>query len=123
MKTRFLPLGLVAALLACGTGCAKPDWIQQTLVTVDVSGTWRATEGSLIELKLEQQGAKVYGSYLIADTYGSGTPRSGTIEGTVAGDVFRFSQASGIWGLQGELTVNGDEMRVSSLGPFGETVF
>jgi len=34
------PLVLVAAVLACSSGRAKPDWIQQTLVTVDVTGTW-----------------------------------------------------------------------------------
>src|SRR5262245_25332992 len=34
------PLVLVAAVLACSSGRAKPDWIRQTLVTVDVTGTW-----------------------------------------------------------------------------------
>jgi len=37
MATRLMPLMLVAALVACGSGCAKPDWIQDTLVTVDVT--------------------------------------------------------------------------------------
>ncbi len=30
---------LTLALLTAACGCARPDWIQSTLVTVDVSGT------------------------------------------------------------------------------------
>ena len=37
---------ILVAVLAFGSGCAKPDWIEQTLVTVDVTGTWQSTEGS-----------------------------------------------------------------------------
>jgi hypothetical protein len=61
MTMRVMPLMLVAALLACASSCAKPDWIEQTLVTVDVTGTWYDDAGSL-ELKLDQQGSKVTGS-------------------------------------------------------------
>jgi hypothetical protein len=53
MVRRTLALALLATL-ALGSGCAKPDWIQQTLVTVDVTGTWRSTEGGLLQLDLEQ---------------------------------------------------------------------
>jgi hypothetical protein len=38
MVRRTIALALLATL-ALGSGCAKPDWIQQTLVTVDVTGT------------------------------------------------------------------------------------
>jgi hypothetical protein len=31
---------LILATLAFGAGCAKSDWIERTLVTVDVTGTW-----------------------------------------------------------------------------------
>jgi len=48
---------VVVTMLA--SGCTKPDWIQQTLVTVDVTGTWVVTEGPRVELKLEQRGSKV----------------------------------------------------------------
>jgi hypothetical protein len=99
---------ILAAALACGSGCARPDWIAQTLVTVDVTGTWRSSESGLLELELEQQGTRVSGSY----NFAMATSRSGAIEGTVAGDVFRFSQTSGTYGpLNGEMTVSGDEMR------------
>jgi hypothetical protein len=33
MKT--IAWGMLVAALACGSGCARPDWIEQTLVTVD----------------------------------------------------------------------------------------
>jgi len=103
---------ILVAVLACASGCARPDWIQDTLVTVDVTGTWVRSEGALIELKLEQQGAKVTGSMLWR---GGGVTASGAlsgaVEGTVAGDVFRFRQTSGTnLAVNGEMTVSGDEM-------------
>jgi len=39
MNTWRIALVLMVTF-AMGSGCAKPDWIQQTLVTVDVTGTW-----------------------------------------------------------------------------------
>jgi len=110
---------ILVAVLVCGSGCAKPDWIEQTLVTVDVTGTWRSTEGGLIELVLEEQGPMVKGTYRIAFPVGLATISSGTIEGTVAGDVFRVSRISGgIYGsMQGEMTVNQDEMSGELRGP------
>jgi hypothetical protein len=92
-------------------GCVRPDWIEATLVTADVSGTWRgtamATTGGIslsVEMMLEQRGARVTGRV-------GTTPLgrlSGPVEGTVSGDVFRFSQTGGL--LNGEATIDGDEM-------------
>jgi hypothetical protein len=117
----ILMFGLVVSV-----GCAKPDWIQQTLVTVDVTGMWRSSDGNL-ELKLEQQGAKVTGSmdYISADAAVGPVSRfSGTIEGSVGGDRFRFKQTSGRdIRYEGEMTVAGDEMIGSArsvLGSRGE---
>jgi hypothetical protein len=31
---------LITATLVFSTGCAKTDWIDRTLVTVDVTGAW-----------------------------------------------------------------------------------
>jgi len=111
MKTSPIILILMVSLVV-SAGCAKPDWIQQTLVTVDVTGTWQSTGGGLLQLDLEQQGSKVKGSFQrrgLPQALGGST--SGAIEGTVAGDVFRFSQTSGTFGpIQGEMTVSGDEM-------------
>jgi len=68
---------ILVAVLALGSGCAKPDWIDQTLMTVDVTGTWRDSGGT-IDLTLEQQGSKVTGSMIWR---GSFTSASGTISG------------------------------------------
>ena len=41
---------LVATTLAIGSGCVKQDWIDRTLVTVDVTGTWvGSTENAWVE--------------------------------------------------------------------------
>jgi len=110
MKT--IVWGILVAALACGSGCARPDWIEQTLVTVDVTGTWQGgvggtggAGGASYEFFLEQQGPKVKGS---VRAYGAtlmpGGSLSGPIEGTVAGDVFSFRQTNGA--LTGETTVS-----------------
>jgi hypothetical protein len=59
---------LMLAALICGSGCARTDWIERTLVTVDVTGTWNGSipggsnaTGDLL-LELEQQGSTVKGS-------------------------------------------------------------
>jgi hypothetical protein len=41
MKT--LAALLIVATLLAGVGCAKTDWIERTLVTVDVTGRGRGT--------------------------------------------------------------------------------
>ena len=109
MTTRIMPRVLTIAAMVLGSSCAKPDWIQQTLVTVDVTGTWANSNGN-VTLKLAQEGAKVSGSMNIrgAAVFGN---ISGAIEGTVSGDVFRFKQTSGTpWLQESEMTVSGDEM-------------
>src|SRR5262245_53379979 len=104
---------VVAVMLILLSACAKPDWIEQTLVTVDVTGTWQGYQagplgqGGFYELFLEQEGPKVKGSIRRAGAV-QGLIISGPIEGTVAGDVFRFGQTNGT--LKGEMTVSGDEM-------------
>jgi len=103
---------LIAAALTLGSGCARSDWIDRTLVTVDVTGTWYGRfpgTGILgdVFLELEQQGATVKG-FMRTGGPGYGGVTSGPIDGTVAGDVFRFKDKRG--NLDGELTVSGDEM-------------
>jgi hypothetical protein len=106
---------LVAAALILAFGCARPDWIQQTLVTENLTGTWESSDYIFIEIALEQQGQKVTGSVL--------KPRhlSGAIEGTMTGDEFRFQRKNGIF--EGQMSVSGDEMSgtlravVGSAGP------
>ena len=121
MRRRRILEGLLFSLvsaLAYGVGCAsRPDWIEQTLVTVDVTGTWVGSEitgyksgPGMYEVALEQQGAKVRG-YLQRHGEGVGQAAgtySGPVEGTVGGDVFRFRQTNG--SLTGETALSGDEM-------------
>ena len=102
---------LVVAALAFGLGCARTDWIDRTLVTVDVTGTWYGHLGGTLPtemlLELKQEGSIVTGA-LQQRTRRAGVDLSGSIEGTVAGDVFRFRNPRGT--VEGELTVSGDEM-------------
>jgi predicted peroxiredoxin len=101
---------LIAATLLVGSGCAKTDWIDRTLVTVDVTGSWSVVEGvgRGTSFELEQQGSTVKG--LNAGRESGTNPFSilGPIRGAVAGDVFRFGSTRGE--ITGELTVSGDEM-------------
>jgi hypothetical protein len=110
---------LLVAALASGSGCATPpDWIQRTLVTVDVTGHWHgvtlAGSGTKPEvwLDLQQEGPKVKGFIQWRDFEATlGRRRStspGSIEGTISGDVFSFKQTDGPG--RGELTVRGDDM-------------
>jgi hypothetical protein len=115
---------LLATCLAMTAGCAQKDWIDRTLVTVDVTGTWSGSIGAAVGgaagardvvFELKQQGSTVKGTLRVF-------PRGAapdTIEGTVAGDVFRFRDPRAGW--EGELTVGGEEMagRVTTGGTSG----
>jgi hypothetical protein len=96
-------------------------------VTVDVTGTWSGTMMTAgaggaggardVVFELEQRGSTVKGTMRV-------TPRgltSDILEGTVAGDVFRFKDPRALW--EGELTISGEEMagqvRAGS-GPSGQ---
>jgi hypothetical protein len=105
---------LIATTLESGCA-AKEDWIDRTLVTVDVTGTWSGTPGEPpvgnpgpIFLDLKQERATVQGFLRPGGPSVPPGPVGGPISGTVAGDVFRFESARGI--ITGELTVHGDEM-------------
>jgi hypothetical protein len=106
----WLTLGF---LLLTAAGCVRPDWIEQTLVTVDVTGTWRGNyksstvfTGGDVELTLMQKGPKVTGQMSGGQwvVIGGSVP----IEGTVNGDTFRFHDTRGT--VTGLLQVSGDEM-------------
>jgi hypothetical protein len=103
--------GLALALLLLVPGCAqKADWVEGTLVTVDVTGVWKGRltgaggtggMGSEMELTLTQRGAKVTGDGRIR-------AEKMNIEGIVRGDVFSFSATGGR--LSATATVKEDEM-------------
>jgi hypothetical protein len=106
---------LIVAVLVFSSGCVtRPDWIQATLVTADVTGVWQGTVPSPVVgpvmravLDLEQEGPKVKGKL---ETPNRRT--SGALEGRVGGDVFHFKviNNAGEIAVTGELTVSGDEM-------------
>lgn len=102
-------------LLIIGTGCARQDWIDRTLVTESVAGVWEGSAATSsgqpsirddIRLELEQEGPTVTGFY--RGRVGEGRRGTAPIEGSMAGDVFTFRDVRGT--LTGELTVGGDEM-------------
>ena len=99
------------ALLAVGlAGCAKPDWIESTLVTVDVTGQWKGRVADLpTEMTLRQRGSLVTGE---ATVLGHQYAKGGAVTGDVSGDVLRLRQTDGRWRF--ELTVADDEMTGSA---------
>ena len=121
-------LGLAAGwvLIFAAAGCAqKSDWIEGTLVTVDVSGVWTGTAVPFragaagfgvpgeMELTLAQRGPKVTGECRIRST-------KVTIDGTIRGDVLSFAAPGGR--MHAQATVDGDEMSGEGVGPqnFGQ---
>ncbi len=108
MLNRRAFLGTGALLIA--SGCAqRADWIEGTLVTVDVTGRWAGkwTEGGSgeVELTLRQAGPKVTGEIQLTGIQHSHF-WAGPIDGNVSGDVLRFSRSL----IRGEMIVAGDEM-------------
>jgi hypothetical protein len=101
-------------------GCAQKDWIDRTLVTVDVTGVWQGrftrtgggSGGGDVVFVLQQRGPKVTGEMKFP--LGSGStpgmsPAGIQIEGTVSGDTFTFHEMRG-QKTHGEFQVNGEEM-------------
>jgi len=112
---RILARGLLVLAIASTIGCAQKDWIDRTLVTENVSGSWYGTmvgptAGSRedIWLTLKQEGGKVTGEFRTSGRLASWITSEGALEGTVSGDVFKFVDTRRT--LTGELTVSGDEM-------------
>jgi len=107
---------ITAVALMWGVGCVRSDWIDRTLVTVDVTGTWQGrglakTAGggtTMMSLELQQEAATAKGSMITTGFIAVGIGLSGPVEGSIAGDVFTFKQTNGP--LTGEFTVSGDEM-------------
>jgi hypothetical protein len=112
MKTaRRIALGLVFLI---ASGCAqRADWIQGTLVTVDVVGRWTGNFHAVgytgignLDMTLRQTGPRATGDLRL--TVPNAQLWNGPIEGTVNGDLFKFRRKDGR--LSGEVIVAGDEM-------------
>ena len=122
---------VIGVALVFASGCANADWIERTLVTVDVTGVWEgtqtpATQNSTalpIELVLEQKGAKVSGELKgVRNLQGMSSPANIPIEGTVGGESFSFHGVSPGPTMQVVLQVKGDEMTGEGQGLFGFTM-
>ena len=106
---RWLQVWLV---LLIASGCARSDWIEGTLVTVDVTGRWTGQwsgsgSGGNFEMNLQQNGPKVTGNFRLLE--GSDAHRfSGPVWGALNGDVLTFGRID--WTVRGEVTVAVDEM-------------
>ena len=122
----WLVIGVLALTVA---GCARPDWIESTLVTVDVTGVWRGASSSTatgtyasgrpIVLTLEQSGSRVKGQITVMSS--SDGNLNGPIEGTISGDIFSFHDSRGR--VTGQLQVSGDEMTgQGSMSSFSGTI-
>jgi hypothetical protein len=115
---KMIPL---LALLIVASGCARSDWIERTLVTVDVTGAWEGAPASgghgVFYLSLEQQGSQVKGRIRHVGAGSACASVAGPLEGNVAGDVFIFKQTNA--SISGEMTVSGDEMSGGGTGPCG----
>ena len=107
-------LGIIAVVFVFASGCTQKDWIDRTLVTVDVTGVWEGTQMGTgfawgIELVLKQEGAKVTGEMKgIRKLDGTEEPPF-PIVGTVSGDTVSFREESGE-PFRVQVLVNGDEM-------------
>ena len=111
---------LLVLAIATILGCAQKDWIDRTLVTENVSGSWYGKMGAIsgpadLWLTLKQEGGKVTGEFRTSGRLASWMTTEGALEGTVTGDVFKFNDTRRT--ITGELTVSGDEMH-GQLGRF-----
>ena len=108
---------LAAVTMMCASGCTThPDWIDRTLVTVDVTGTWHGwaivsnvgSNSPEMWLVLKQEGPRATGSVRATAGHSGIRPVNGPIEGTLAGDVLSFRLTDG--SLTGEMRVSEDTM-------------
>ena len=111
-------LGVIAAAFVFAIGCAhkQQDWIDRTLVTVDVTRVWEGTitaraSNIRIELDLKQEGAKVTGEMKGIRNFDGNVEPPIPIVGTVSGDTVSFHEGSGVRiPVLLQVQVNGDEM-------------
>jgi len=125
MKTIARVIFVVA--LAFGSGCARSDWIEGTLFTVDVTGVWygelrTSVHRMELSIDLKQEGPKVEGS-LLGKGFVPALLRDapGPVEGTVSGGRFELRRTNGP--LRADMTVSGDEMTGQADTGFGPGQF
>jgi hypothetical protein len=112
-------IGVLIATTLAIAGCANSDRIEQTPLTVDVSGIWSGVvegAGTDVSFDLEQHGSTVEGA-MEGEAGEMRVAGGSTIVGIIAGDVFQFKNTRG--DVQGELQISGDEMTgtMARVGP------
>ena len=118
MKGRML-----ISVLLVAAGCARPDWIESTLVTVDVTGAWTGSydvggNAGPIKFNLKQSGSRVTGDMNIS---GTNRQSGGPVEGMLNGDVLSLRNIA--TSATFDVIVKGDEMTGSISGRYGRGVF
>jgi hypothetical protein len=96
---------LIAAVLLFSSGCTRPDWIEATLVTVDVTGVWQGEISGAglpylgtreVTFDLKQEGPKVTGRFELGAPASGLRRHSGLLAGNVGGDVLYFTVQGGM---------------------------
>jgi hypothetical protein len=109
-KVRTFTRALLVLAIASTIACAQKDWIDRTLVTENVTGSWYGAMGGRdgLWLTFKQEGSKVTGEFHTTGYLASWISTEGPIEGTVAGDVLTFADRRGTF--RAETRIDGDEM-------------
>src|SRR5258706_2548870 len=112
----------MVVILLLAAGCARSDWIQGTLVTVDVTGVWSGEPAGnsapvRMELTLQQAGSVVRGTVTLKGAQNSPPVENAPIEGTINGDVVRLSNV--LFYNSFEIVVSRDQMSGSFFGRSG----
>ena len=105
--SRIIPVAVILLALALGAGCtgSRSVGIEGMLEMTNVTGTWQSVEGIAVRMVLEQSVTKVSGRMFVQPSVFSA---GADIEGSVAGEVFRFSMKGA--NLVGEMQVSADDM-------------
>ena len=112
---------LVVLVTLASVGCARRDWVSDTLTVVDVTGTWERSaqckvigglNDRIVRMVLWQRGTRVTG-----EINALGGRLGGPIEGAIDGEVFGFGFDGPTGPYKGEAAVNGDDMSGKVDGP------
>lgn len=117
------PAALTAIVLLAGCSSSTPNE-PTTPANANVAGRWVTADGSY-QWTLTQSGTAVTGSGSGPNANPAGTPISGTLTGSVAGDTFTFSEER-TWSIDGITQterVHADAMRVTTDSMTGQMTF
>ena len=116
-RSRSRPALCLALVLGYLAGCSSAPPVPPGVT--DINGVWqgRWNGGTIgaggITLTLKQVGTRVTGDVAISGVTAI-SATEGPIDGWITGDTFSFQQKAGV--LEGEMTVNGDQMDGATTG-------